>query len=84
MKGWGTLRSMFNYEDCDQSAKILGLAYFIHSAYFLTTFVLTLHDAIRVVMMTFYLLLCLSVLWQTRKSLKSLTLAYEFSAEILP
>jgi hypothetical protein len=68
------LRTLFSYEDCDRTAKILGLAYFIHSAYFLTTFVIVLHDAVRIGMMSFYLLLTMGVLYETRKAIRTINL----------
>lgn len=84
LKGWGTLRTLFSYEDCDKTAKILGVAYFIHSAYFLTTFVLVLHDVIRICMMSFYLFLTLAMLVETRRSIRSLNIVADFSHVLLP
>jgi hypothetical protein len=75
---------LFSYEDCDKTAKILGLAYFIHSAYFLTTFVLMLHDVIRLGMISFYILLTLAVLFETRKSLRTLQAVWAFAQDMIP
>jgi hypothetical protein len=83
-QGWGTLRTLFGFEDCDRTAKILGFAYFIHSAYFLTTFVLVLHDIIRILMMSFYLLLAIGIIYESRKSLRLLNVVRDLSSALLP
>ena len=83
-QGWGTLRTLYGYDDCDRTAKILGLAYFIHSAYFLTTFVLVLHDIIRIGMMCFYLGLLLVIVVESRKTLRCIDAVQEFSENMLP
>jgi len=78
------LRTLYGYDDCDRTAKILGVAYFIHSAYFLTTFVLVLHDLIRIAMMCFYLSLLIVIMLETRKSLRCIDTVREFAGNMLP
>ena len=43
-----------------------------------------LHDVVRIGMMSFYLLLTLAVLFETRKAIRTLNAVWVFSQEMLP
>ena len=78
------MRTLYSGDDCDNIAKILGLAYIIHSSYFMTTFELQLHDTIRIGMMCSYLVLLLVIVAETRTSLRCIDDMRVFSENVLP
>lgn len=81
IQGWGTLRFDFDVDEATKTAKILGIAYLSHSAFFVTTDVIELHNVIRYFLVGFYALLALSLFYESRKSLRVLNLNEEFTLE---
>ena len=80
-KGWGTLRFYFDADEATKTAKILGVAYLSHSAFFVTTDVIELHNAIRYFLIVFYLLLSLFLVNESTKSLRCLRKAELYAAD---
>ena len=63
--GQGTLRFYFDADDATKTAKILGIAYLSHSAFFVTTDVMELHNMIRYFLIAFYFILTLFLMHET-------------------
>ena len=66
------MRFDFDVDEAAKTAKILGIAYFSHSAFFVTTDVSELHNMIRLLLVTFYFGLALSLFYETKRSLRVL------------
>ena len=63
------------------TAKILGIAYLSHSAFFVTVDVMELHNMIRFFLIGFYAILTLCILYEARKSLRVLKINEDFAAD---
>jgi len=81
LQGWGTLRFFFDSEEATRTAKILGCAYLTHSAFFVTTDVVELHNGIRYFLIAFYMFMILFIALETRQSLRVIQRNEEFAVD---
>jgi hypothetical protein len=70
VQGWGTLRFYFDSDEATRTAKILGCAYLSHSAFFVTTDVVELHNFLRYFLIGFYFFLAIFIALEVRHSIK--------------
>jgi len=81
LQGWGTLRFFFDAEEATRTAKILGFAYLTHSAFFVTTDVVELHNAIRYFLIVFYVFMMLIIMHEIKHSLRVIEINEEFAVD---
>jgi hypothetical protein len=75
------LRFYFDSDEATRTAKILGCAYLSHSAFFVTTDVVELHNVLRYFLIVFYFVLSLFIALEVRHSLRVIERNEVFAGE---